>query len=333
MQHSACRLYCLYQTGVFIPILFPGYRIAVMKDKRIPNAPLIIWLTSVLVATLGAPAHAQGSSEEELRQQINQEFRDKFNGEAGYAGVVPLPRPDDLDIRDLNYPYYYHPNGCSTSAVTHPHLKPDQEFDRNVSRLSSYINFKNACDRHDICYQTVGADFNACNWRFARDLIKSCTDRFTETNNPLKTFFHWINPLVMPQFPICLQLASVVAVSVETAAIFKLSFVDSQENVLKAMIYTQGVVRDFHEFTLSAANRLAKMQNHTPALETEAQLYLELSRKSEIMLADLGRTVEKQRNHIKHFKERLLKVLRKGKDRRMYITTRSAAVEQSRRID
>ena len=298
-----------------------------MKNARILHTVRIIGLISVLVTTPSVPAHDQHNSEEEL-QVINQEFNDTFNGEAGHVGVVPLPRPDDQDIRDLNYPYYYHPNGCSTSAVMHPHLKPDQEYDRNVSKLSSYIDFKKACDNHDICYQTAGADFNACNWRFARDLFNSCTDKFTETRRPLKTFLQWINPFVLPQLPVCLQLVSIVAVSVETAAIFKLSFVDSQENALKAMIYAQGVVREYHDFTLGAANELLIMQRDTPALESETQRYFELSRKSEMVLVDLSHAVENQRDHIKRFKERFFKVLRKGKVRRLYFTSRSAQVGQ-----
>jgi hypothetical protein len=298
-----------------------------MKNARIIHTVRIIGLISVLVTTPGVPAHDQHNREEEL-QAINREFNETFNGDAGHVGVVPLPRPDDQDIRDLNYPYYYHPNGCSTSAVMHPHLKPDQEYDRNVSKLSSYIDFKKACDNHDICYQTAGADFNACNWRFARDLFNSCTEKFTDTGRPLKTFFQWINPFVLPQLPVCLQLVSIVVVSVETAAIFKLSFVDSQEKALKAMIYAQGVAREYHDFTLGAANELLIMQRDAPDLESETQRYFELSRKSEMVLVDLGRAVEDQRDHIKHFKERFFKVIRKGKVRRLYFTSRPAQAGQ-----
>jgi hypothetical protein len=302
-----------------------------MKNIIILYTERFTGIICVLVTTLCVPAHAQHNSEEVL-QSINKDFKDTFNGDAGHVGVVPLPRPDDQDIRDLNYPYYYRPNGCSTSAVTHPHLKPDQEYDRNVSRLSSYIDFKKACDNHDICYQTAGADFQACNWRFARDMFNSCTEKFTDTGKPLKTLLQWINPIVMPQLPICLQLASIVAATVETAAIFQLSFVDSQEKVLKSMIYAQGIVREYHDFTLGAVNSLLVIQRDTPALESETQRYFELSRKSEVILMDLTHRVDNQRGHIKHIKEQFFKVIRKGKDRRLYITSRSAPVGQKRQV-
>jgi len=294
-----------------------------MKNISILYTVGLTGIICVLIIPLCAPAHAQHNSEKVL-QSINRDFNNKFNGDAGHIGVVPLPRPVDQDIRDLNYPYYYRPNGCSTSAVTHPHLMPDQEYEKNVSRLSSYIDFKKACDNHDICYQTAGAHFHACNWRFARDMFNSCTEKFTDTAKPLKTLFQWINPIVMPQLPICLQLASIVAATVETAAMFQLSFVDSQEKVLKSMIYAQGIVREYHDFTLGAANSLLVIQRDTPALESETQRYFELSRMSEVILMDLTHRIDNQRGHIEHINEQLLKVLRKGKDRRLYITSRSS---------
>ncbi|KJH69657.1 DUF4189 domain-containing protein [Aliterella atlantica] len=75
------------------------------------------------------------------------------------------------------YPYAKRPNGCSI-----PGGRPG-EYD-NFGSLGYNFSFREACNRHDRCYYTLGTTPGQCNIPYAQELLQVCKDGIFQPLKP-----------------------------------------------------------------------------------------------------------------------------------------------------
>lgn len=131
----------------------------------------------------------------------------------GIKADDPEKIPDNPNFPKAEYPYAQAPDGCSSISEN-----PKQVRDTWPFPGYGDVSFKEACDKHDRCYYTLGASWQNCNEQYRIDLMEACWDDLsTRVENAW-----WLKPALgeystIPPDPATLASCEEIALTYYTA--------------------------------------------------------------------------------------------------------------------
>ncbi|MFW7378420.1 MAG: hypothetical protein ACOH5I_06420 [Oligoflexus sp.] len=116
--------------------------------------------------------------------------------------------PRNRHFPEADYPFAQAPDGCSGL---------DSDIPEEVRDNWGIVDFTDSCNKHDICYYTLGTDSESCNKDFKADLIDACEDKVEAV------------PAFFATLPLCKQIAVAYWAGAVVAAEYDHVYDDAQE--------------------------------------------------------------------------------------------------------